>query len=101
MLMGFSEPSVHLLHSLFLCSPVVKWGKGPVASVQKSLRLILLLSISPSLMRQLGVQLGLLGTWFRLGLISRSDSRPGQGPETTCSLRGDARKDGHAGKSHP
>ena len=61
MLMGFSEPSVHLLHSLFLCSPVVKWGKGPVASVQKSLRLLLLLSISPSLMRQLGVQLGLLG----------------------------------------
>lgn len=63
MLMGFSEPSVHLLHSSPLCSPVgsgeAPWHLWP--SVQKSLQLILLLSASPPLMRQLGEQLGLLG----------------------------------------
>lgn len=77
---------------------MVAWGEGPEASVQKPLRLTLRLPGSPSPMRRLECSWGCLGTRFRLGLVSRTDSRPGRGPETTCSLRGDARKDGRAGK---
>lgn len=61
---------------VFSCGEV---GKGPAASVQKSLRLILLLSVSPSLMRQLGVQLGLLGDMVQARTHFKDRFRAGPG----------------------
>lgn len=88
-----------LLHPSSECSPtVVAWGEGPEGLCSEALRLLLTprITIAHEARR---CSWGCLGTRFRLGLVSRTDSRPGRGDQRPRVLsRGDARKDGRAGK---